>query len=116
MSEPFPVVTTDDHGIRPAGRPDACFYCKSKVGEPHGPECVVIVKRVRVRYSFELEIDVPHYWGKEQLEFHRNESSWCASNALGELEKAFPEDGECPCGSFKCEALGTVDETPRRGG
>jgi hypothetical protein len=112
MSE-FPVVTSDDHGIRPAGKPDACFYCGSKVGERHGPDCAVVVKRVRVRYSFEFDISVPHHWTKETVEFHRNESSWCASNAIDELAKEFPEDGPCPCDGFRCEMMGVSDDTPR---
>lgn len=28
-----PIVKKDDTGIRPAGKPDECFYCHSKVGE-----------------------------------------------------------------------------------
>lgn len=109
----FPLVTPDDDGIRPAGHPDACIYCKSKVGHTHGLDCVTITKRVRVRYTFELEIDVPYSSTDEQVEFHRGESSWCAQNALVELDRAFPEDGpNCPCDGFSCKVLEVTDWTP----
>lgn len=65
----FPIVTKDDHGIRPAGKPDECFYCHSKVGEPHGRDCVTITKRVRLKATIEFEVEVPHSW--EKLVCHR---------------------------------------------
>jgi hypothetical protein len=113
MSE-FPVVAADDPGIRPAGAPDECFYCRSKVGAPHGDECVMVTKRVRLRYTFEVELDVPHSWSVDNILFHRNEGTWCSRNALYELEKAYPSNNEapCPCPGFKCEFLAEVDSAP----
>lgn len=43
----WPTVSADDPGIRPAGKPDECFYCHAKVGELHWPECCVVVKDVK---------------------------------------------------------------------
>jgi len=63
MTQHFPLVVPGDHGIRPAGKPDECFYCSQRIGVPHKPDCVMVTKRVRVRYSFDIEIDVPHHWG-----------------------------------------------------
>jgi len=113
--EVFPLVDPHDDGIRPAGPPDACFYCQQKVGQSHKRDCVVVSKKVWVRYSFDVEIEVPHAWTPEQIEFHRGESSWCASNALVELNERYPdtEDSVCPCAIFDCTYLGTIDEIPR---
>lgn len=111
MSE-WPKVLPGDDGIRPAGPQDACLYCRQKIGQEHGRDCVTITKKVRVRYSFELEIEVPHSWDKGQIEFVRGESSWCANNSFDELSAAFGGDN-CACGSFKCDVLDArVDADP----
>lgn len=44
----------------------------------------------------EYDIEVPASWGKYNIEFHRNEGSWCASNALDELAELCGDDG-CLC-------------------
>lgn len=109
----WPLVDAKDDGIRPAGPPDECFYCRRKVGEPHGAECVIVTKRVRVRYIFEIDIDVPHFWDEHTLLFHRNDSTWCADNAIAQIEDSAPEPG-CLCNAFTCEYVGISDDTPRR--
>ena len=116
MPESWPLVVENDDGIRPAGKPDECFYCQRKIGEDHQRNCVVVNKKVKVRWSFDVVIEVPHNWTAENVEFHYGESSWCASNAIAELQKQFPgEDGTpCPCSVFDCTYLETVDETPIR--
>lgn len=63
-----------------------CFYCNQYIGEPHLDECVLIQKKVRVRATIEYDIEVPNYWQAEELEFHRNEGSWCSDNMIRELE------------------------------
>jgi len=79
-------VLPDDYGIRPAGPRDACFYCQSKVGTPHASECVVIVRDVTYSVQFNGEevatykTTDPSDWESETLYFHKNNSSWCASN------------------------------------
>jgi hypothetical protein len=114
-AETFPLVDPNDDGIRPAGKPDECLYCKRKVGQPHKHDCVIVTKLVRVRYIVELDIEVPHYYTQHDVEFARNDSSWCANNAIDELAAAFRGDGkECMCNSCRCEYLGESDPTPRR--
>jgi hypothetical protein len=112
----WPLVVPNDDGIRPAGPPDACFYCKNRVGEPHGLSCVVVQKRVRVTYTFTLEIDIPHNWEAKQFEFHRNAGSWCADNAIDELSAILEDDNGpgCLCQTFKAKLVEVIDERPRR--
>lgn len=62
-------------------------------------------RTVRVRYIFDLDISVPAEWDQEMVEFHRNESTWCATNALAELEKVDKTDG-CLCSRMRCEYVG----------
>ncbi len=67
-------------------------------------------KKVRIRLIVEYEIQVPKDWDKDMIEFHRNESSWCAGNALEELEELSEQDGRngCMCDDFKCEYIEDV--------
>jgi len=46
--------------------------------------------------TIEYEVDVPSRWGKENIEFHRNEGSWCADNGLDELQELAEKKG-CLC-------------------
>ena len=101
------IVLPDDDGIRPAGKQDRCFYCGREVGEYHVENCVMICRNVKVRYSFEIDIEVPAFWGKKDIEFHRNESRWCADNAIVEIETAAGND--CTCDFFKAEVIDMGD-------
>lgn len=107
----WPKVLPNDDGIRPAGKPDECFYCDRKVGEEHGRDCVVIHRKITVRYCFELEVEVPHFWKTEDFLRHRNEGGWCASNAIDAIEKAHGENG-CPCPFFQAEFVADVPGDP----
>ncbi len=102
----WPLVMPDDDGIRPAGTPGECFYCQQAVGQPHERDCVVVTKRVRLRYTFEVIVEVPHAWDQTMIEFHRNESSWSSSNALVELDTGYE--------SFEATYLGEHDATSQR--
>lgn len=99
------IVTKDDKGIRPAGDKDKCLYCGSKIGEYHKENCVTITKRVKVMYSFCIEIEVPKSWDKEQIEFFRNESRWCADNSIHEIVSYAKEKESCLCPFFECRVL-----------
>jgi hypothetical protein len=110
----WPLVAENDDGIRPAGPQDECFYCHQKIGKPHGKDCVIVEKVIKVRYTFEIEIKVPHHWGKKEFEFHRNESSSCFNNVLGELEAYGDSKHGCLCGIGHAKYLGVVDATPTR--
>jgi hypothetical protein len=117
----WPLVAINDDGIRPAGPPNECLYCRRTVGQPHGPECVIVEKRVKVRYLFEIDISVPHHWSKSNVEFHRNQGTWCADNAIAELQALTSQEdkngvsfGPCLCGVFTYEYVQDVDTTPTR--
>jgi hypothetical protein len=108
----WPIVDVNDDGIRPAGPQDACIYCGQKIGMRHGTECVMVKKTVKLRYTYDIEVEVPHFWDSQDIEFHRNESTWCANNSLSELEETQKRDG-CLCHVFDCAFLGVVDDNPR---
>lgn len=86
------TITEKDNGIRPAGKPDECFYCNTKVGGVHGSECVMIVCMVEYDVlvigqkvgTFTRED--PAFWDEERCNFNKNDSSWCCDNALNEIK------------------------------
>ena len=106
-------VLPDDDGIRPAGAPDKCFYCGEKVWEDHKPDCVILLRRVRVAYVFALEIEVPHDWAEEDILYNRNDGTWCADNAIKELEELQKKRG-CLCSTFECRVIDIPDKPPYR--
>jgi hypothetical protein len=69
-----------NHGIRPAGEPDECFYCGEKLGNEHKKDCVIRQRTIVLKLEMEIVIDVPEFWDRETVEFHYNEGSWCSSN------------------------------------
>jgi hypothetical protein len=114
MSDAWPVVLSDDDGIRPAGPPDGCFYCKAKVGQEHQRDCVIVKKVIKARYTFEVPTMIPWFWGPEDFESHRNESSSCSNNIVTfDLAQAVGRDG-CLCQFATSEWIEEVDTTPRR--
>lgn len=89
------------NAMRPASDNCECFYCQVPIGGTHKPDCVLVRKKVKVRMIVEYEIEVPYSWDKEQIEFHRNDGSWCSDNALEELEALGGEDAcICPVTEF----------------
>jgi len=90
--------------MRPASDSEQCFYCKQPVGDCHKPDCVLIRKTVKIRAIIEYEVGVPHSWAKPDIEYHRNDGSWCAKNMLDELKLLNPEGEGCLCDyvSFEC--------------
>jgi len=135
----WPVMTHDDPGIRPAGRPDRCFYCNAHIGEPHGAECVTVVRLVEIRITAEVgdktftstwRVLEPCSFDADSINFMYNESTWCASNLLRdhvkpnvtwdqpgvwEVLQALYDSGEsCLCSEISCEYVRDIDSTPRR--
>lgn len=109
------LVLPNDDGIRLSSDPSKCFYCNQSVGSPHQADCVCLHKKVKVRFTIELEIEEPASWQASDINFRYNDSSWCASNFLGLLRESFDEmdkAGSCPCGSFSAEYMHDVDSTP----
>lgn len=87
MLHPETHLVTRDHGPRPAGKPDECFYCNQKIGEAHKADCVMRSRTVVVRVTTEYVVDVPEAWSESDIESHRGESSWCAFNGLVEISE-----------------------------
>ncbi len=54
-----------------------------------------------IQWTINLPMDFPSDWDDDMIEFHLNESSWCCSNLISELEK-YDEENGCICGI--CEA------------
>lgn len=102
------IVTPDAQ--RPASMNGKCFYCGQPIGEKHKSNCVLVKKKVRVRMTVEYEIDVPASWDKEKIEFHRNNGSWCSSNAIDELQ-SIADSGDCLCGRMEYEYLEDTSES-----
>lgn len=90
----------DDFAIRPAGKPDECFYCGEKKGTAHKPDCVIPSRTVVVRASFEYVITVPDSSTAEEIEEHRNVTRWCGDNGVVEIENIL-EKRDCACGFLK---------------
>jgi len=96
--------TVTEAAMRPASSERSCFYCHRPIGESHADDCVLVIKRVVVRAVIEYEVSVPASWDAEQIEFHRNDGSWCANNMIGELEALSERDG-CVCSAVGFEWL-----------
>lgn len=98
---------------RPASKRDVCFYCQQPIGAMHKPDCVLINKKVTIKVSMELEIEVPAHWSGHDVEFHRNESSSCADNTLQdcikEIKRLKKAHG-CMCGNLHVEYIGNQSE------
>ena len=84
-------------GVRPAGKPDRCFYCGALLGEQHKHDCVIRDQTVVVKMVAELVIVRPESWSPSDIEFHLNDSSWCASNIIHELGERYDNDERCLC-------------------
>ena len=78
-----------------------CFYCQRPIGQPHKTDCVLIRKKAKVKLTIEYDIVVPAFWDEHDIEFHRNESSWCKSNLIDELEEIDKERCLCSIADFK---------------
>jgi hypothetical protein len=88
--------------VRPA-RPDGtCFYCRQPLGSEHKPDCVIASRTVVLKAQMEVVVSVPRDWTAEQIEFHRNDSSWCGDNLLREMGAwAASDKDHCACATLK---------------
>lgn len=102
----FPVLPDDD-GIRPAGKPDACFYCQTRVGNHHRIDCACLGRAA----VFDIELHADRWdsswppvapdrgtpigtvtlWsgvdqGDDDIIFHRNYGNWCTDNLLDDID------------------------------
>jgi hypothetical protein len=101
--------TVTEAAMRPASSQLQCFYCQQPIGGHHKQDCILISKKVLVRMIVEYEVDMPACYGKEEVEFQRNESSWCANNAIDELRE-ITADGACLCGVTEYEYIKDASE------
>ena len=101
-------------------------------------DCVIVEKLIEMRVLVTLsdgtkhqglwQFREPYSWDAAMSEFHKNESSWCAGNFLGERESgsviwegpapwdalvALGEDS-CLCDILCFEFVRVVDATPYR--
>jgi hypothetical protein len=108
--------TVGDEGIRTAGKPDECFYCHAKRGAQHSADCVIRSRTVVVSMELEYVIHVPEHWTPDSIESHRENSSWCANNALTELaalaEHTSRDGSPCLCNraTFRYVGEATADD------
>ena len=93
--------TVGEYSVRPAGKTDECYYCGAKVGEQHKSNCVIREKTIVTRLTIDFVDDVPENWDKEVIDFHYNNSSWCASNILNRLEERNNFRCLCDVASFE---------------
>lgn len=103
----WPEVHPLDDGIRPAGRPDHCFFCQQAVGYPHLRSCVVVTKTVRFRITVDVDMDMPHGWTKEEIETEH-------IGARDMLLNCGPANDHDESALLECHYLRIVDETPDR--
>lgn len=97
MTHPETHLVTLENGPRPAGRSDRCFYCDVAVNYPHAKDCVCRKRTVLIEARVQYVVDVPEDWPVEQIESHRNESSWCASNDVALIQGRIDPPEGCPC-------------------
>ena len=57
-----------DHGIRPKGDVDKCFYCGARLGEQHRRSCVIRHKTTIMDVSLRIIVDVPEQWDAGKIE------------------------------------------------
>lgn len=81
----------------PAGHKGECFYCKRPVGTPHDEECVTRHRTIVVRVMIEYVTDAPESWDAEMINWHYNESGWCAENISRELGRIAEHSKNCMC-------------------
>lgn len=98
----------NEEGVRPAGPPDACFYCGKKKGAEHGHDCVIRKRTVVTRITLDLVQLVPEGWEEEQINFYLNDPVWCLENLREEIERALSNKHACSCkimeGKYQREA------------
>jgi len=96
-------MVTENNGPRASGKLDCCFYCGQIVGEEHKADCVCRLKVVMVEVSMTIPRVVPADWDESMVNFHLNESSWCADNIIEDINlyiNSKNQGAPCMCGTF----------------
>lgn len=89
--------------------PGRCIWCQTPVGEEHRSDCACRTRTVVIRATFEIVRRVPEDWHDEAVNFHLNDSSWCASNLIHEIE-ILESHLNCLCPKFKGEYVREATE------
>lgn len=111
-------IVTQHNGHRANKRIDCCFYCGQIVGEEHKADCVCRLKVVMVEVSMTIPRVVPADWDESMVNFHLNESSWCADNIINDLNRyinAKNQGAPCMCGTFCGKLLRDATEEDLNG-
>ena len=138
MLDKWPRVLPDDPGIRPAGKPDQCFYCGQRVGFLHQHDCIMVRKLVELSVTVNTSDGrtlhgsfqelLPYSWDASQVDFYKNEGSWCASNYLSHRGPTTWDEGpaawqewlatvdaeSCLCADLDFAFVRVMDYTPQR--
>lgn len=96
--------TVTEKAMRPASTERRCFYCHEEIGGTHKDDCVLLKKKVRVRMTVEYDTTTFASADQDYVDFHYNESSSCADNALNEL-KAYSDKVGCLCFDSEFEVV-----------
>jgi hypothetical protein len=91
--ETYIVKAADE---RPARKDGTCFYCSQPIGGLHKEGCVIRSRTVLCEFTVTLVRRVPEDWDAHMIEFHMNDSSWCAGNLIHEM-KEIDGDDNCLC-------------------
>lgn len=59
----------------------------------------------KVKMTVEYEIDYPDGFDESDVDFHLNESSWCANNALQDIKSFMDKEGRCLCNIAEFEVI-----------
>lgn len=101
--------TVGEYSTRPNGKDCECFYCHAKVGEQHKEDCVIRSRTVNIDFTVHIVMDVPESWDEDQINWHYNEGTWCASNLLSILEDREDTD-MCLCDITEAKYVGEATE------
>lgn len=93
----WPVTESD---TRPIGSPDACCYCKTKLGQQHTPSCPVRSRTVVIDATIRLVCHITEDRTPDEIEFGMNHSRWCAINILRDFDELAEHANGCLCDFF----------------
>lgn len=110
------LPVTDD-GIRPAGDPDHCFYCKAPKGT-HNDGCVCIKRTIVMSVTTKLLVEIPAYYSEEQIHFFYNEGTNCSDNQIGalydQMQRMTEAEVGCACRNTRCKYIREATEEDHR--
>jgi hypothetical protein len=61
------------------------------------------MNKFKIKMTVEYEIEYPDDFDESMVDFHLTESSWCADNALEDIQKYLKSIGRCLCGIAEFE-------------